>query len=61
MNMKNANNNGCKNCKYAPTTFEEYNMVDGYSCPNAYTEKARHCGNYEKSKAESEVTNETDN
>ncbi len=52
--MKNTNNNGCKNCKYAPTTFEEYNMVDGYSCPDAYTEKAQHCDDYEKSKAESE-------
>ncbi len=33
----------CKRCEYAPTTYEEYCMKS--KCPNAYTDKARECGN----------------
>ena len=42
----------CKNCKDAPSTYEEYCMKS--ACPDAYAEKARYCGNNKKNEAELE-------
>ena len=47
----------CSKCEYAPKTYEEYCISKKQPqsfCPDAYTEKAQYCGNYEKQQAESE-------
>ncbi len=47
----------CKECEYSPKTYEEYckgQTNPSVCCPDAYTEKAQYCGNYDKSSAESE-------
>ena len=43
----------CKECEYAPKTYEEFwlskqNYFPSYCCPDAYTEKSHLCGNYGK-------------
>lgn len=40
---------GCKKCKHAPTTYEEYCISKSSPhkyCPDAYTDKSYLCGNY---------------
>lgn len=51
-------NMSCKECKHSPKTYEEYCIGQrnpSAYCPDAYTEKAQYCGNYDKSNAENEV------
>ena len=46
---------GCKNCEYAPKTYEEYCMAFAHPeqyCPDAFTEIAMHCNNYDESEEE---------
>lgn len=41
---------GCKECAYAPKTYEEYCIAKSNPkryCPDAYTVKALYCGNYD--------------
>jgi hypothetical protein len=43
----------CKKCKYSPKTYGEYCIAQSNPniyCPDAYTEKASFCGNYDKLK-----------
>lgn len=52
---------GCKNCPNAPQTFEEYCLskcCPEKICPDAYTEVAYHCGNYEHTATEERELNE---
>lgn len=52
---------GCKNCPNAPQTFEEYCLskcCPGKICPDAYTEVAYHCNNYEHTATEERKLNE---
>lgn len=51
---------GCKNCPNAPQTFEEYCLskcCPAKICPDAYTEVAYHCGNYEHTATEEQELN----
>ena len=52
---------GCKNCPNAPQTYEEYCLskcCPEKICPDAYTEVAYHCGNYEHTATEERELNE---
>lgn len=48
----------CEDCKYAPTTYEEYCLsrhnYSGYFCPDSYTEISHLCGNYGEDESEVE-------
>ena len=51
---------GCKNCPNAPQTFEEYCLskcCPEKICPDAYTEVAYHCNNYEHTATEERELN----
>lgn len=37
----------CEECKYSPKTYKEYCINPSRYCPDAYTEKAYLCGNYD--------------
>lgn len=42
---------GCKNCKYSPSTYEEYCIAQSNPdvfCPDAYKDISYLCGNYLK-------------
>lgn len=46
---------GCAGCAYAPGNLEEYGIAQqnpSVYCPDAYSEKARHCGNFDRRKTE---------
>lgn len=45
---------GCENCKHAPKTYIEYCISQSCPhiyCPDAYTERAVYCGNYNAMKS----------
>ena len=45
----------CEDCINSPKTYDEYcisKSCPGVYCPDAYTELAQYCGNYNKSTEE---------
>ena len=52
---------GCTSCPYGPGNFEEFAIAQNNPtayCPDAFSEKAKHCGIYDQSRDSEEKDSE---